>query len=184
MGAVNFPNWADVLDRDGGLNQSEQVSYRITIRWFLSFCKRAGCAADFQQAHAFIDFARSEKQTNDWVVERWREAIRWFFRTASKHSHKTHACEATRSMVSATTSTIEKHIPKGPRGPEKTPASLLKAEPEWKLQCVRGVRIRNFSHSTEKSYLHWLRRFATYWQTQDLEALGETKLSYISIIWR
>lgn len=44
------------------------------------------------------------------------------------------------------------------------------------LQFVRGIRIRNFSYSTEKSYLHWLRRFAKYWKTQNLDALGEHEI--------
>ncbi|MDQ8207711.1 integron integrase [Coraliomargarita sp. SDUM461003] len=55
-------------------------------------------------------------------------------------------------------------------------ARLKASEPEWRLQCVRGIRIRDFSYSTEKAYLHWLRRFATYWKTDALESLGENEI--------
>ena len=72
--------WSSVLESDVRLTDQERNSFKITIRWFLGFCQRAGVGADFDQARAFIEFAQVEKGANDWVVERWREAIRWFFR--------------------------------------------------------------------------------------------------------
>ena len=82
MSAVNFPEWSSVLESDVRLTDQERNSFKITIRWFLGFCQRAGARADFDQARAFIEFAQAEKGANDWVVERWREGIRWFFRAA------------------------------------------------------------------------------------------------------
>ena len=84
MAAVNFPDWSSALKSDTTLSEQERNSFKITIRWFLGFCKRMGVGADFEQARAFIEFAQSEKQASEWVVERWRDAIRWFFRMAAR----------------------------------------------------------------------------------------------------
>lgn len=84
MSAVNFPGWLSDLSSDSKLSDQERTSYKITIRWFLGFCKRRGVQADFEQAFAFIDFATEEKGANEWVIERWKEAIRWFFRAAKR----------------------------------------------------------------------------------------------------
>ena len=52
----------------------------------------------------------------------------------------------------------------------------MDSELEWRLQCIRGIRIRNFSYATEKSYLQRLCRFAAYWKTDALESLGENEI--------
>ena len=190
MAAVNFPDWSSALKSDTTLSEQERNSFKITIRWFLGFCKRMGVGADFEQARAFIEFAQSEKQASEWVVERWRDAIRWFFRMAARQVRSEDATDDRPAPLGSKRATAQlpgAHrdgaalpvggtVAKGPRGPQKQAVRLKAAEPEWMLQCVRGVRIRNFSHSTEKSYLHWLRRFATYWQTQDLVSLGEHEI--------
>lgn len=185
MATVNFPNWSSVLLADTSLSEQDRISFKITIRWFLSFCKKQGAGVDCDQAKAFVAEATEQKSPNDWVLQRWKDAINWFFRSARKQVKgvsDSRECQAesepcgSDSGQSGVTGSCEQMISKGPRGPQSQPASLAVSEPGWKLQCVRGVRIRNFSHSTEKSYLHWLRRFATYWQTQDLEALGENEI--------
>jgi integron integrase len=35
-----------------------------------------------ESARDFIEWAQAEKQANEWMLERWREPIRWFFETA------------------------------------------------------------------------------------------------------
>lgn len=175
MASVNFPDWSVVLKSDASLSAQERDSFKITIRWFLGFCKRRGAAADFEQACAFIDWAQREKRASDYVVERWREPIRWFFRTARRRERGEASASGHQSDVSIEDSRAASKE-RGVRGPEAQPARLLKSEPEWRLQCIRGIRIRNFSYATEKSYLQRLRRFAAYWKTDDLESLGENEI--------
>jgi hypothetical protein len=55
------------------LPQRERESCQVTLRWYLSWCHRLGVGCTVQSAQDFIDWAREEKQANDWMVERWRE---------------------------------------------------------------------------------------------------------------
>ena len=57
-------------------------SYRVTLRWYLGWCHRRSVGCSAQSARDFIAWAQAEKHANDWMVKRWREAIRWFFVTA------------------------------------------------------------------------------------------------------
>ena len=209
MGAVNFPEWQSALASDSGLNEQERTSYTITIRWFLGYCKQVGARADFEQAKAFIACVAQEKQANDWTVERWKQAIRWFFRTAKREgalaqergnsagqgsgpgrlaAEEAHAVSQAPENGQQTSGPgdvadaasvgcqVEAGIASGPRGPVQQPARLEVSERKWRLDCIKGVRIRNYSYRTEKSYLQRLRRFADYWQTDDLESLGENEI--------
>ena len=214
MKAAHFPDWASVLGSDLALSERERDAFKITIRWFLSFCKSVGAPADFDRAKAFVETMQCEKGADDWVVERWREAIRWFFRAAAARGCLRTGAEAgppplgkqvtpplkggecgEGSLVSVAEVSAGQAVDdvsgvqpeaivlgggsetkRGPRGPKQESARLSASEPAWKLQCLRGVRIRKFSYHTEKSYLQRLQRFAGYWQTQDLESLGEDEI--------
>ncbi|MDQ8196425.1 site-specific integrase [Coraliomargarita sp. SDUM461004] len=204
MSAVNFPNWRSCLRSDVDLSEQERASFEITIRWFLSYCKSMKAGADFERAWGFIDFAREQKQASEWTIERWKEAIRWFFRQgkarAGARAKGAMPAKTTPASAALGAGVVSGHgqseasgaksaqqglgdlnlqtskIRRGPRGPAMQAARLKASEPEWRLQCVRGIRIRDFSYSTEKAYLHWLRRFATYWKTDALESLGENEI--------
>lgn len=78
MKTIKFPRWAEVL-RASDLPKRDRESYQVTLRWYLSWCARNSVGCSVQSACDFIDWAREEKNANDWVVERWREPIRWFF---------------------------------------------------------------------------------------------------------
>lgn len=41
------------------------------------------------------------------------------------------------------------------RGPPAQPARLAQRESAWRLQAIKGMRIRHFSYHTEKSYPNW-----------------------------
>ncbi len=201
MKVVHFPDWEPILDQDAGLSAGDRESYKITIRWFLGYCKRAGKPACFEQARAFVGTMTQQKEPNDWVLQRWKDGINWFFRCAPKawgvsadghdgadqgrstrkqpaqHASASHALQSEMGDAGEPTAAAgPSSVPKGPRGPKAQPARLESSEPAWKLQCIRAMRVRQFSYETEKSYLGWLRRFAKYWQTQDLEALGEQEI--------
>ena len=55
MRAVNFPDWLSVLESDSELPRPERKAMRVTIRWYLGYCKRQRSRADFGSARAFID---------------------------------------------------------------------------------------------------------------------------------
>lgn len=81
MRIIQFPRWAEVLDL-GEMEMAKREAFKVTIRWYLSWCarQRTGCTA--QSARDFIEWATGEKNADDWLVERWKEAIRWFFQSA------------------------------------------------------------------------------------------------------
>ena len=81
MRTIHFPRWAEVL-RHSGLPPRVCESYRVTLRWYLGWCHRHSVGCSAQSARDFIAWAQAEKHANDWMVKRWREAIRWFFLTA------------------------------------------------------------------------------------------------------
>lgn len=78
---IHFPRWAELL-KNSDLSKSDRESFQVTIRWYLSWCHRNGVGCSLQSARDFVDWAEEQKQVSPWVVERWREAIRWFFRGA------------------------------------------------------------------------------------------------------
>ncbi len=169
------------------LSESERTAFKITIRWFLSHCKRNGVGADIEQARAFVVNAQAEKQPKDWVLQRWKEAINWFFRNAPKEKRKdtgcreaangSNGCESPETEYKAELKAGRQTCAAArSRGPEAQPARMADSEPEWRLKAVRMARIRSYSYRTEKAYLQWLSRFASYWKTQDLEALGENEI--------
>lgn len=78
---VKFPRWAEVL-ADSSLNLKTCESFKVTIRWYLSWCARNSVGCSVQSARDFIEWAEAEKQANAWMVDQWKSAIRWFFVTA------------------------------------------------------------------------------------------------------
>ena len=78
MKTIQFPRWAEVLGASD-FPQKDRESYKVTLRWYLGWCHRHSVGCNVESARDFIEWARQEKQANEWMVERWREPIRWFF---------------------------------------------------------------------------------------------------------
>lgn len=167
---------------DAALDESERKSYKITIRWFLGYCRRTHRAADFDCARDFIVEVEAERRPGKWALEQWKEGIRWFFRNGPKRgdvevpADKVEAGDDAAAEEEEANRVDAEAARRGPRGPVPQPARLKDREPGWVLMATRGLRIRQMAYNTEKTYLHWLSRFARYWKTQDLEALGETEI--------
>jgi len=161
MEEVHFSDWAQWLER-AELPDRQRQSWAITVRWYLGFCQRGRGGVNHQTARDFIAWAQQAKSPEPWQLESWREALRWFFRTA-KASQATGAGES------------------GP--PRETEAGLTMAEPDasggldpalpaWKRAFLTTVRRRHYSYRTEQSYLVWLERFARFLQGEQLEERG------------
>ena len=81
MREIRFPNWAEALGRLG-LSEPQKHSWTVTLKWYLGFCRRNRTGVTVQSAREFVAWAQRENQAQEWQVERWKEAIRWFFRAA------------------------------------------------------------------------------------------------------
>lgn len=176
MRSLNFQNWTEKLIEDTGLELEQRKAYQITIRWYLGYCRRHGQAATVGSAKSFVAEVTRRKRPSQWVCQQWKDAINWFFQNgwASMRSEDSPAqVENTEQVAPHFSRTASKS---SPRGPSKQPAGIKAQSPEWRLQFTRSIRIRQFSYRTEKSYLNWLERFSVYWDTSDLESLGEEQI--------
>jgi integrase len=178
MKKLHFPDWEEVLEQ-GELPRRLKISFRITIRWYLSFCRRARAEVHFESARDFIAWAAGEKRPTDWQLEQWKEALRWFFRTARKAENgptqdgtkgapgglRPVGCKGT--AVGDGTRTND--------GPVWLPPEA-EQWPEWKRAFLTKVRVRHYSRRTEQSYQIWIEQFARHFRRNDLEALGESEI--------
>jgi hypothetical protein len=85
MRTIHFPDWPQVLSASALPGQVKHF-YEITIRWYLSFCRRGRAAVDVQSARDFIASVSEQKRPEPWQLEEWKEAIRWFFVPAKEQN--------------------------------------------------------------------------------------------------
>ena len=78
MEMIHFPRWAEVLSKSS-LDERTAENYRVSIRWYLSWCRKCGLGCTVKSATDFVEWAHAEKNASEWMVERWKEGIRWFF---------------------------------------------------------------------------------------------------------
>jgi len=175
MKEIHFPDWPQRLAQ-AALPEGQKQSFAITLRWYLSFCRRGRGGVNVQSARDFIDWAQRAKQPEPWKLENWREAIRWFFREAQ-------AAGATRQDTAstphcapsqATPSTAPLQTPPGAGLAETASAggTAGRGRTPWKIAFLTAVRRRRYSYRTEQSYLGWLERFARFCRTEDLRSQG------------
>jgi integron integrase len=159
MKEVCFPNWAEALAQ-ADVAARQKRSWAITLRWYLSFCRRGRAGVTVQSARDFIGWAERAKRAEPWQVEEWKAAIRWFFRSATCTAGA-EAVAHPRSDVEPGTSTVERTASAG--------AGLTLG---WREAFLTVVRRRHYSYRTEQSYLVWLERFARFCRTEDLASRG------------
>ena len=75
MKTFDFSLWPERLAQ-AALPEPDKHSFAITIRWYLSFCRRGRASVTVQSARDFIAWAQAEKQAQPWQIEEWKEAIR------------------------------------------------------------------------------------------------------------
>jgi hypothetical protein len=81
MKGLDVSQWEQWLAQSP-LVERQKRSFGITVRWYLSFCRRGRSEVPHQSARDFIEWARKEKRPQEWQVEGWKGAIRWLFRAA------------------------------------------------------------------------------------------------------
>jgi len=156
MKEVRFPDWLEALAQSP-MSDRQRRSHEITLRWYLSFCRRGRSAVSVQSAREFVEWARQQKSPQAWQLEQWKEALNWFFRAAAASS----------SLAPSVTTP-----------PEAVWLPAAKAQwPAWKLAFLTTVRRRHYSYRTEQSYLVWVERFARHYQKHDLQELGEAEIA-------
>ena len=153
MREIHFAQWESVLGQFD-LPERRKQSWIITIRWYLSFCRRGRSPVTAQSARDFVAWAQKEKSRPEWQVEEWKNALRWFFESAPRSS------------------------PANPT-PPGTPSATAPSTPmagDWKTPFLTVVRRRRYSYRTEQSYGFWIGRFARHVKTSKLENLGEEQI--------
>ncbi|MBI2948015.1 MAG: phage integrase N-terminal SAM-like domain-containing protein [Verrucomicrobia bacterium] len=155
MKEVNFPNWKQVLSQ-ARLSNRERKSYEITLRWYLSFCRRSRAGVTVQSARDFVRWATEQKKPQPWQLDQWKEALNWFFREAARTPTESQEVESPEPVWL-------------PETPERRPA--------WKVAFLTTVRRRHYSYRTEQSYLVWIERFARHVKKDELQSLGETEIA-------
>ncbi len=170
MNEIRFVAWAQVLAQSQ-LPERQRRSWEITLRWYLSFCRRGRASVTVQSARDFIAWAQSEKNPQPWQIEEWKEAINWFFREAKV------AAKGIQTMTPATkvrnpTFDAQHSTPRASK--EKSgPEPVRRHEtPAWKTAFLTVMRRRHYSYRTEQSYLVWLERFARFCRSDDLASRG------------
>lgn len=153
MKPIQFPQWKEVL-ATAGLPQRQRRSFEITIRWYLSFCRRGRADVTLQSARDFVAWAAKEKQRERWQIEQWKEALNWFFREAQRTRLKDAEAESVEAAPPIWTPTHAEHLP------------------SWKQAFLTVIRRRHYSYRTEQSYLVWIERFARQFESERLKEQG------------
>jgi len=134
MKTIHFPRWVEVLEASD-LPAHERESFKVTLRWYLSWCHQNSVGCHVESARNFIDWAQGAKQAKDWAVERWKTAIRWFFQTAKQQTG-----EVNRSL-------------------NDTDGERMDAGSEDERRILSEMRRRGLALRTERSYMRHFRDF-------------------------
>lgn len=144
-----FPDWPREL-QESEFSEVTKESYAVTLRWYMSFCKRSRAGINKQSANDFIEMVRREKPVSETTLELYREAIRWFFRNAKRQPRDASEKSAANSPPAAERSATEEE-----------PIS-------WKDRMRRVIRVRHYSYRTEETYLYWVGDYARFLHSESL----------------
>ena len=141
MKTIQFPRWAEVL-QTSDLPEHERESFKVTLRWYLGWCHRNSVGCHVESARNFIEWATMEKQADDWAVEQWKTAIRWFFVAAK-----------------AQTAGNREYPSKNICSTNDTDAERMQARSADERAILSELRRRGMALKTERSYLRHYRDF-------------------------
>jgi len=164
---LHFPDWPTALAATGW-PLDQQAAVGATLRWYLSFCRRSRVAVCRQSARDFIAQVEQQKRPGPVQLERWKEAIRWFWRAARLQDRTLNAA----GRGSGLEARVGVSRADGSAAPRVAGAS---AE-GWEARLRRLLRVRHYSYRTEQTYVEWAQRWARFHRGRPVEALGETEL--------
>ena len=173
MNRLHFPRWAEVLEQ-ADLPDSERHNFQVTIRWYLSWCQRHSLGCTFDSAREFVEWARDEKNASEWMVERWREAIRWFFRNGKQQAVGTGQWKAAGDYDSCLNAGIN-------AAKNDTDAEREEPANEDERKILDVMRRQGMALKTERTYVRWFRDFSRWSRiASGLDTRPETIREYLS----
>ena len=152
---VSFPDWETVIDASID-DRKQREGMKITIRWYLGWCKANGYVANFESATGFLEVIHKQKQPSEWIFEIWKSNLRWFFQSARRQ-------DSVRNTLETTT-----------------------VSNDWERGLLSLLRQYGKSYRTEQTYLWWSRKFMRFAGKSDpmlceIEDL-ESFLSQLSVV--
>lgn len=137
---IHFPDWDYVL-LSSDLPEDQKKSIKITILWYLGWCKKQRIGVNRKNAVEFLLGVRREKQPSGSVFESWRKNLLWFFENAGSG-------DAVKTTLQETT-----------------------VFNEWERTFIGKIRQQGKSYRTEQTYLTQCRRFLGYLENKTIDDL-------------
>ncbi len=194
MSSISFPDWQLHLYRTGIRPQRMRVFTRV-IYEYLKFCDSRGGRVDFDSARAYMENCLVRKDSIAGFEEAlWRNAIRWFFKTAKSversHLHKegNHLGKELGSEEQeqirvddrdASSSSNSKPVFNSDNNAsisENDNAHSRTVRVNWVKEVLTTLRARKMSYRTEQSYMGWLRRFDRKFNLSCPDRLSEREI--------
>lgn len=155
--AIFFPDWGEAL-AESRLPEREKHGFKIAIKWFLGYCRRARCRASRQSANAFYQTVKRERDLEPFQKNQLLNGIRWFLRSGLERSQLNGAP----GDAIPRDSVHSEHI--------------RRVGESWYDSFISEIRRRHYSYHTETSYLKWIRDYSAYHKTNELEELGREEV--------
>jgi integron integrase len=160
---VDFRQWGNVLEEDATVPPHLKRQFGITIRWYLSYCRKEGLRASFASAKLFFIHVDHERNPQDWQKEQWRNALRWFFRSAKVAGAVLETVSSGVSAAQGGSAGSREGIGAGAGGTRIVGAKADAAgSQDWERVLVTALRRRHYRLKTEKGYVQAARQFARF----------------------
>ena len=177
--AVRFPDWDNVLETEITDSQ-RQEAWRITIRWYLGWCRRRQCLATTETVLAFLSEVAEAKNPSEGRLEAWREALRWFFRRGWQR--EAGGQQGLRDGGREPFGRLRTGGGRTREGTEQVDWETLRREALSEIadplerKVARRMREENMMLRTERTYRGWTRRFVRYLGEKKPESAGPAEI--------
>ena len=141
--------------RNSSAPENIKKNHEIILRWYLGWCRKCAVGCSIDSARAFVKWSQKEKGADDLQVERWKEAIQWFFLEGKKQI----LSAANRDDVAKKRESRRQFAPKGQVGRSENGEERLVAFSAEEGQILDLMRRRGMALRTERSYIRWYRDF-------------------------
>ena len=158
---IIFMDWAVVLGQVG-LDADKQEAWKITIRWFLSWCKQGGHVVSLSSARDFYRVQVSAKSPSEAVRLQWSDALRWFTENG---------CDEAREGDTRQPGYREPALAHPYADIDMGAPQLDSFTDPLVQEFVRVARSGHLVLKTERCYLGWLRRFVRWYSPKDARKL-------------